>query len=202
MHDLAPRPGDLDPVETAPVEELRALQLQRLQWSVRHAYDHVAHYRRAFDEAGVGPDDIVTLAEAMAPGGRRTLHSICATDYTPVMEPIADLVRDRVSPACHPECVADVDASTTVLDPACELRQIVPTASGPSTEPAAECIAICGGNVCPPGQRGNATDWQMPAGAEVCDGSGAAATRVSAATSWRVRPTIKVRAPGCVSVCS
>ena len=47
MIDLTPQPGDLDPIETAPVEELRALQLERLQWSVRHAYDHVAHYRRA-----------------------------------------------------------------------------------------------------------------------------------------------------------
>ncbi|GAA1938177.1 phenylacetate--CoA ligase PaaK [Nocardioides hwasunensis] len=63
MHDLAPQPGDLDPIETAPVEELRALQLERLRWSVRHAHDHVAHYRQAFDEAGVGPDDIETLAD-------------------------------------------------------------------------------------------------------------------------------------------
>lgn len=63
MHDLSPRPGDLDPVETLPVEELRALQLERLQWSLRHAYDNVDHYRRAFDEAGVGPDDIVSLAD-------------------------------------------------------------------------------------------------------------------------------------------
>ena len=63
MLDLAPQPGDLDPIETAPVEELRALQLERLQWSVRHAYDQVAHYRRAFDEAGVGPDDVRSLAD-------------------------------------------------------------------------------------------------------------------------------------------
>jgi phenylacetate-CoA ligase len=61
--DLAPRPGDLDPVETLPVEQLRALQLERLQWSVRHAYDNVAHYRRAFDEARVGPDDIRSLED-------------------------------------------------------------------------------------------------------------------------------------------
>jgi len=61
--DLTPQPGDLDPIETAPVDELRALQLERLQWSVRHAYDNVAHYRRAFDEAGVGPDDIGSLAD-------------------------------------------------------------------------------------------------------------------------------------------
>ncbi|KRE95244.1 phenylacetate--CoA ligase [Nocardioides sp. Soil774] len=63
MLDLTPRPGDLDPVETLPVEELRALQLERLRWSVRHAYDNVAHYRRAFDEAGVGPDDVRSLED-------------------------------------------------------------------------------------------------------------------------------------------
>ncbi len=63
MLDLTPRPGDLDPIETAPIEQLRALQLERLQWSVRHAYDNVAHYRQAFDAAGVAPDDIGTLAD-------------------------------------------------------------------------------------------------------------------------------------------
>ncbi|MBJ7529584.1 MAG: phenylacetate--CoA ligase, partial [Nocardioides sp.] len=60
---MTPQPGDLEPIETAPVEELRTLQLERLQWSVHHAYDHVAHYRRAFDEAGVGPDDVRSLAD-------------------------------------------------------------------------------------------------------------------------------------------
>jgi len=63
VHDLSPQPDDLDPIETAPLEELRALQLERLRWSMRHAYDHVAHYRQAFDEAGVGPDGIETLAD-------------------------------------------------------------------------------------------------------------------------------------------
>jgi len=43
MHDLSPGPGDLEPIETASLDELRALQLDRLRWSVRHAYDHVAH---------------------------------------------------------------------------------------------------------------------------------------------------------------
>ncbi len=63
MLDLTPQPGDLDPIETAPVEELRALQLERLRWSVSHAYANVAHYRRAFDEAGVRPHDIGSLAD-------------------------------------------------------------------------------------------------------------------------------------------
>jgi phenylacetate-CoA ligase len=55
--------GELEPIETASVDELRALQLERLRWTVRHAYDNVAHYRNAFDEAGVHPDDVRELAD-------------------------------------------------------------------------------------------------------------------------------------------
>ncbi|TDO48010.1 hypothetical protein EV643_108327 [Kribbella sp. VKM Ac-2527] len=40
MQDLSPRPGDLEPIETASVDELRALQLDRLKWSVRHGSPH------------------------------------------------------------------------------------------------------------------------------------------------------------------
>lgn len=58
-----PKPGDLDPIETASRDEIAALQLQRLQWTVRHAYDNVAHYKRAFDAHGVHPDDLKTLAD-------------------------------------------------------------------------------------------------------------------------------------------
>lgn len=46
-----------------PLDRLRALQLERLQWTVRHAYDNVALYRRKFDEAGVHPDHIRTLED-------------------------------------------------------------------------------------------------------------------------------------------
>jgi phenylacetate-CoA ligase len=45
------------------VEELRALQLERLRWSLAHAYENVPHYRRAFDEAHVRPDDLRELAD-------------------------------------------------------------------------------------------------------------------------------------------
>ncbi len=63
MHDLTPAPGALEPIETAPRDELEALQLERLRWSLRHAYDNVAHYRQAFDDAGVHPDDCRELAD-------------------------------------------------------------------------------------------------------------------------------------------
>ena len=58
-----PRPGALDPIETASRDELVSLQLSRLSRSLRHAYDNVAHYRRAFDAAGVHPDDLKDLAD-------------------------------------------------------------------------------------------------------------------------------------------
>lgn len=63
MLDLSPRPGDLEPIETASTDELRALQTERLRWSVRHAYDHVPHYRTALDAAGVHPDDVRELGD-------------------------------------------------------------------------------------------------------------------------------------------
>jgi len=53
----------LHPIESGTTDELRSLQLERLKWSLRHAYDNVAHYRRAFDAAGVSPDDCETLED-------------------------------------------------------------------------------------------------------------------------------------------
>lgn len=63
MTAKAPTPADLEPIERASVDELRALQLERLRWSVRHAYDNVPHYRRKFDAKGVHPDDLKSLAD-------------------------------------------------------------------------------------------------------------------------------------------
>jgi phenylacetate-CoA ligase len=48
----------LEPIERASTDELRALQLERLRWSLRHAYDNVRHYRESFDAAGVHPTDL------------------------------------------------------------------------------------------------------------------------------------------------
>jgi len=63
MRDLTPDPSTLDPIETASVDELRGLQLERLQWSLRHAYDNVAATRTAFDAAEVHPDDLRELSD-------------------------------------------------------------------------------------------------------------------------------------------
>ena len=53
----------LEPIERASIDELRALQLQRLRWSLRHAYDNSPVYRRKFDAAGVHPDDCRSLCD-------------------------------------------------------------------------------------------------------------------------------------------
>jgi phenylacetate-CoA ligase len=58
-----PQPGELDPIERASRDELQALQLERLKWTLNHAYDNVAHYRQVFDEAGVHPQDLKSLAD-------------------------------------------------------------------------------------------------------------------------------------------
>jgi phenylacetate-CoA ligase len=52
-----------EPIERASRDEIESLQLARLQWSTRHAYDQVPHYRAAFDAAGVHPDDLRTLSD-------------------------------------------------------------------------------------------------------------------------------------------
>ena len=59
----APPPETLDPAERMSLDELRSLQLERLRWTLRHAYDNVPHYRRTFDAAGVHPDDCRELSD-------------------------------------------------------------------------------------------------------------------------------------------
>ncbi len=63
MLDLTPDRASLDELETADPERLRSVQLVRMQRSLRHAYENVPHYRRAFDEHGVHPDDCGSLAD-------------------------------------------------------------------------------------------------------------------------------------------
>jgi phenylacetate-CoA ligase len=63
MVQRIPQPGELEAIERASRDELQAVQLERLKQTLRHAYDKVAHYRRSFDEAGVHPDDLKTLAD-------------------------------------------------------------------------------------------------------------------------------------------
>ena len=63
MNAKAPDPATLDAAERLSVDELRALQLERLRWSLGYAYAHSAHYREAFDAAGVKPEDLRSLTD-------------------------------------------------------------------------------------------------------------------------------------------
>ncbi|MEQ6249713.1 phenylacetate--CoA ligase PaaK [Sulfitobacter sp. HNIBRBA3233] len=63
MKDLTPDRSSLDPIEIASRDEIAALQLDRLKWSLRHAYDNVPFYRTSFDAAGVHPDDLEDLSD-------------------------------------------------------------------------------------------------------------------------------------------
>jgi phenylacetate-CoA ligase len=53
----------LDPIERASRDEIEALQLSRLKWTLQHAYDNVAHYKKTFDAKGVHPRDLESLAD-------------------------------------------------------------------------------------------------------------------------------------------
>lgn len=55
--------AEMDAHERASRDEIMALQTQRLAWSLKHAYDNVAHYRKAFDKAGVHPSDFRELSD-------------------------------------------------------------------------------------------------------------------------------------------
>lgn len=59
--NLMPARESFDPIETASRDELMALQLERLKWTLGHAYSNVTHYKKAFDKAGVHPGDLKTL---------------------------------------------------------------------------------------------------------------------------------------------
>jgi phenylacetate-CoA ligase len=63
MPARTPAPSGLEPIERASADELRALQLERLRWSLAHAYENVANYRRSFDAAGVHPGDLRHLED-------------------------------------------------------------------------------------------------------------------------------------------
>ncbi|RYG05750.1 MAG: phenylacetate--CoA ligase, partial [Burkholderiales bacterium] len=63
MARRTPAPAQLDAIETASRDEVQALQLKRLRWTLQHAYDNVPHYRQAFDAKGVHPSDLKQLSD-------------------------------------------------------------------------------------------------------------------------------------------
>ncbi|MEP6665244.1 MAG: phenylacetate--CoA ligase PaaK, partial [Nocardioidaceae bacterium] len=63
MAELSTPPALWDEAEQVSTDELRSLQLERLQSTLRRVYDHVPHYTSAFQAAGVHPDDLNELSD-------------------------------------------------------------------------------------------------------------------------------------------
>ena len=63
MNDLTPTKNLLDPIEVASRDEISALQYHRMRRSLAHAYENSPFYRKRFDEYGVHPSDLKTLAD-------------------------------------------------------------------------------------------------------------------------------------------
>ncbi len=66
IHPARSLDPELEPIESASRDEIAALQLSRLRWTLQHAYDNVAHYRARFDEKGVHPADLASLDDLAA----------------------------------------------------------------------------------------------------------------------------------------
>ena len=63
MRDLTPKKHELESIEIASIDEIKALQLVRLKWSVDHAYKNVAFYKKKYDEIGIHPSDLKYLED-------------------------------------------------------------------------------------------------------------------------------------------
>ena len=63
MRDLTPKKHELEPIEIASIDEIKALQLGRLKWSVDHAYKNVTFYKKKYDEIGIHPSDLKHLED-------------------------------------------------------------------------------------------------------------------------------------------
>ena len=63
MRDLTPKKQELEPIEIASIDEIKALQLRRLKWSIDHAYKNVPFYKKKYDEIGIHPSDLKYLED-------------------------------------------------------------------------------------------------------------------------------------------
>jgi phenylacetate-CoA ligase len=89
--------GGLEPIEKASRDELQALQLQRMKWSLKHAYDNVLHYRKKYDAAGVHPDDLKQLSDLAKFPFTTKLDLRDTYPYGMFATPMRDIVRIHAS---------------------------------------------------------------------------------------------------------
>ena len=87
----------LEPIEKASRDELHALQLQRMKWSLKHVYDNVPHYRQKYDAAGVHPDDLKQLSDLAKFPFTTKLDLRDTYPYGMFATPMRDVVRIHAS---------------------------------------------------------------------------------------------------------
>ena len=91
--NLTPRRDSFDPIETASRDEIGALQLKRMKWTLNHAYGNVAHYKKVFDKAGVHPDDIKACVYTMRFDRASTHYAEFGPFVTGMVAPLDDVLR-------------------------------------------------------------------------------------------------------------
>jgi len=87
----------LDSIERAGADQLQALQLERMQWSLRHCYDNIDFYKTRFDACGVHPDDLKTLGDLSKFPFTTKQDLRDAYPYQMFAAPLADIVRVHAS---------------------------------------------------------------------------------------------------------
>ena len=89
----------LEPIEKASRKKLRELQLERLRWSVRRAWDKVPYYRKKFEQAGVKPSDLKTLADLARETGLSRFQVLRGFVRATGLTPHAYIVQRRIDRA-------------------------------------------------------------------------------------------------------
>ena len=87
----------LNDIETASIEQLRQLQLTRMQQTLKHAYDNVPHYKKLFDQQGVKPEDLQQLSDLSKFPFTTKNHLRDNYPYGMFAVPMEDIVRVHAS---------------------------------------------------------------------------------------------------------
>ena len=97
MMNVKVDPNSLDSIETASIDEIRALQLSRMKFSIKHAYNNVSAYRVLCDEKGVHPSDLKTLDDLKIFPFTTKQYLRDAYPFNSFAVPMSDVVRIHAS---------------------------------------------------------------------------------------------------------
>ena len=97
MMNIKVDPNALDPIETASIDEIRALQLSRMKFSIKHAYNNINAYRILCDDKGVHPSDLKTLDDLKLFPFTTKQYLRDAYPFNSFAVPMSDVVRIHAS---------------------------------------------------------------------------------------------------------